>query len=387
MKLTRKTMLALLISSSTGCGAATAGDDLLTDQDVADGDQIAMGQDEALFADSTNLQRTAWDDNETPILMCWDDSAFNGERYRVAREATERAVAETWDAESWIRVTWADDCDDGGIPVTVSNGTPAADNTGMGLNFDFTTWSPSCAPSSNTDANWLSCLRTVAVHEFGHVLGFDHEQNRQAAGINCATRFQASDVGAFTLNGDLAVGLLDPASIMSYCPEGMWTGMLTNRDIAGVRAVYGFDFHGTESGLEYAIEEDDKFWDLTNDGKIQRSGGFNRTFRLERVGGGGKIRFGDKVQIFSGDKKLCATMGISSVGGTTPAELVFQTNGYHQDACIWTTDHVRDNVGFDDVDVHDPVKLRLRAPGGECSRLHCEMPFNGSIDVRFLGPL
>jgi hypothetical protein len=78
------------------------------------------------------------------------------------------------------------------------------------------------------------CVRGVAVHEFGHVLGFKHEQ----------LRADNPDWDCFPPDGDpmadVYVGGYDKSSIMRSCTI-METGRtsLSSSDTVGVRAFYG----------------------------------------------------------------------------------------------------------------------------------------------------
>jgi hypothetical protein len=98
---------------------------------------------------------------------------------------------------------------------------------GMELNFTFSNWNTFC----QTEREF--CIRTDAVHEFGHALGFSHEQNRPDTPSTCADAPQGE-------NGDILFGPWDLASVMNYCnPNWEGGGSLSATDIAGVRALYG----------------------------------------------------------------------------------------------------------------------------------------------------
>src|SRR5262245_18222485 len=81
----------------------------------------------------------------------------------------------------------------------------------------------------------------IAIHEFGHVLGFRHEQDRieNTGGVKCGQGIW------MTVDNGTAWTPYDQNSIMNYCSGNGTT--LSRFDVIGIRKAYGFhqkDFNG-----------------------------------------------------------------------------------------------------------------------------------------------
>jgi hypothetical protein len=176
-----------------------------------------------------------------PIPVCWEEM---DPQFAQARAAVREAVANTWERHSRARFSGWQQCapNNGGVHIHVEDlddrvGPRAMAlgrvlnglRNGVVLNFTFEKWGRVFCGGRYRD----SCIRATAVHEFGHVLGFSHEQNRPDTPGECYKR-------AVGINGDVELTPWDPFSVMNYCNRHFNNdGQLSELDIKAVQCKYG----------------------------------------------------------------------------------------------------------------------------------------------------
>jgi hypothetical protein len=194
------------------------------------------------------------------IPMCWEPGTFGNADFATQRAWNEEAVRKNWARYARVNFinpsgasTWGQ-CAPGQsgrhsfIDTAVEENGECGGASGFGRDrdgLDFGQRLPSCVVARCGSDPVEQCVKHVGLHEFGHILAFDHENQKPDTPASCRLPSISGELNFGSYNCNInygsAVGVTCSAMFsVSGCADPAPAAMdITPGDIAGLQRVYG----------------------------------------------------------------------------------------------------------------------------------------------------
>jgi hypothetical protein len=255
----RLSSLGLAILWAAGCQAPSEErpqptTDIITKDDLGNDVEVVrtalLGQVPSYWCSTKDANGCTGTGPEPSVNVCWvnpSNATISGTGYTVTepelRAIARQAVERNWQRHAKVNFTNWSTCVSGeDVRITINQtGGPSANGVGrpasgarlVNLNLYFNDIPARCKSNRGQHDR---CVMSDAIHEFGHVLGFWHEESRNDyTGASCGNGDPKQPVQYY--------GTYTTQSIMSYCSDGIngtraFTEVMPN-DIAAVQRAYG----------------------------------------------------------------------------------------------------------------------------------------------------
>lgn len=254
---------------------------------------------------------------------------------RFARRKQEfiDTINSTWQSVGALNIVPQDSCA-GAVVVRYNQDTPTGGFAGLGRYGGLGVGIQLDSESLGNGYQWgpNTYYTFVVAHEFGHTLGFRHEQDRDDSSCHVSQDF--SGVG-------IKITSYDPSSIMNYCDDQR--PVLTELDKQGFRQAYSF--LGNTGSIVHAVSKqsgkcmDVNGWGTADGTNIQLwtcFGNGAQSYRLADAGGGSVYLVNPNsskcVDVSAASTADGANVQLWTCNGTAAQKFYIQSlnNGYSQ---------------------------------------------------------